>query len=272
MIGWPVAHSRSPLIHRFWLDELNIFGTYELAAVSPEAFPAFLKNLSEHGFVGANVTLPHKERAFLLCDERLPAAQRLKAVNTVWIERGKLYGDNTDVAGFLSALDQEAPGWSSRPASALIIGAGGAARAIVFALLSRGFPRIYLLNRSPERAKKLAEDFGEAIKLVDSTDLPVVMREAEVLVNTTSLGMTGQPPLNLDLSPLPATALVHDIVYAPLKTDLIKGAEARGLKVVPGLGMLLHQAVPGFARWFGRTPEVTEALRYRIEADIAAGP
>lgn len=272
VIGWPVAHSRSPLIHRFWLNELNLSGTYERTAVSPEAFPAFLKNLSDHGFVGANVTLPHKETAFLLCDERLPAAQRLRAVNTVWIEKGKLHGDNTDVAGFLGALDQEAPGWSSKPTSALVIGAGGAARAIVFALLSRGFPRIALLNRSAERARKLAEEFGEVIKFVDRTDLPAVMREAAILVNTTSLGMTGQPPLNLDLSPLPATALVNDIVYAPLKTGLIRDAEARGLKVVPGLGMLLHQAVPGFARWFGRRPEVSEALRQRIEADIPAGP
>ena len=270
VIGWPVAHSRSPMIHGFWLKQLEIAGSYERAAVPPEAFPAFLLNLVQQGFIGANVTLPHKEAAFALCEEKLPAAQRLKAVNTVWIEDGKLCGDNTDAEGFLEALDQEAPAWSEGSGSAVVIGAGGAARAIVFALLSRGFSQIHLFNRSAERAKKLVEDFGEVVKLVDRADLPAAMSKVKILINSTSLGMKGQPPLKLDLSPLPATALVSDIVYVPLKTQLIHDAEACGLKAVPGLGMLLHQGVPGFTRWFGKKPVVTQELRHLIEAHIAS--
>lgn len=270
VIGWPVAHSRSPLIHRFWLDRLKIEGSYELAAVAPADFPAFLRDLTRQGFAGANVTLPHKQTAFELCDIRTETAACLKVVNTLWIEAGKLCGDNTDAAGFAGALDQDAPGWDINFRTAVIIGAGGAARAIVYALKLRGMRRIFLINRSKERAAELASDFGPWIEIVDFPDLPGVLAGANLLINTTSLGMRGQPPLAVDLSPLPPDAVVSDIVYVPLETALIRAAKARGLRAVSGTAMLLHQAVPGFERWFGMKPCVTPELRGVVEADIAA--
>jgi shikimate dehydrogenase len=270
VIGWPVAHSRSPLIHRFWLEQLKIAGSYELAAVAPADFPDFLRTLEGHGFVGANVTLPHKQTAFALCDTTLPTAERLKAVNTLWIETGKLCGDNTDAAGFLGALDQDAPGWDHDSGTAVVLGAGGAARAIVHALQLRGMQCIFLANRTKERAAKLAGDFGAPVAVVDFSDLPKAMAGAGLLVNTTSLGMRGQPPLLVDLAPLPPHAVVSDIVYVPLETELLKAAQGRGLRGVSGIGMLLHQAVPGFECWFGKRPQVTVALRGLVEADIAA--
>ena len=270
VIGWPVAHSRSPLIHRFWLERLKIAGTYELAAVAPSDFAAFVRGLAAQGFVGGNVTLPHKQTAFALCDALTETAARLKAVNTLWIEAGKLWGDNTDAAGFLGALDQDAPAWDANPGAALVLGAGGASRAIVHALQSRGVRRIFLANRTRDRAAEIAGDFGPLVEVVDFGDLPHVMEGAGLLVNTTSLGMRGQPPLSLDLAPLPRHAVVSDIVYVPLETPLIKAATARGLRTVSGIGMLLHQAVPGFERWFGVKPSVTGELRGLVEADILA--
>jgi shikimate dehydrogenase len=271
VIGWPVAHSRSPLIHRFWLERLKIAGAYELAAVAPDDFPAFVRGLARNGFVGANVTLPHKQSAFELCDVTFPAAKRLKAVNTLWIEAGKLCGDNSDCHGFLGALDQDAPGWDQGSRTAVVLGAGGAARAIVHALQLRGMTRIFLVNRTRERAEKLAGDFEAPAEVVDFVDLPGAMAGAGLLVNTTSLGMRGQPALMVDLAPLPPRAIVSDIVYVPLETLLVKGAKARGLRAVSGVGMLLHQAVPGFERWFGEKPHVTAELRGLVEADILAG-
>jgi shikimate dehydrogenase len=270
VIGWPVAHSRSPLIHRFWLDRLEIEGSYELAAVAPADFPAFVRDLARQGFAGANVTLPHKQTAFELCDIRTETAACLKVVNTLWIEAGKLCGDNTDGAGFAGALDREAPGWDMNSGKAVVIGAGGAARAIVHALILRGMKRILLINRTKERAAELASDFGESIEVVDFADLSGVLAGANLLVNTTSLGMRGQPPLGIDLAPLPLGAVVSDIIYVPLETELIRAANALGLRAVPGIGMLLHQAVPGFERWFGVKPCVTPELRGVVEADIAA--
>lgn len=270
VIGWPVRHSRSPLIHRFWLNEFKIEGSYELAEVASADFPAFVRGLASRGFAGGNVTLPHKETAFGLCDAVTETASRLKAVNTLWIKAGKLHGDNTDVAGFLTALDQEAPGWDKNPSSAAVIGAGGAARAIVYALNTRGLEHLFLINRTRERAEDLAASFGPRIKVVDFSRLPDVLANASLLVNTTSLGMRGQPPLAVDPAPLPDDAVVSDIVYVPLETALIKAAKARGLRAIPGLGMLLHQAVPGFERWFGVRPCVTAKLRALVEADILA--
>jgi shikimate dehydrogenase len=270
VIGWPVAHSRSPLIHRFWLERLKIEGSYELAAVAPADFPAFVHDLAWNGFAGANVTLPHKRKAFELCDITTTTAARLKAVNTVWIKAGKLCGDNTDAAAFAGALDQDAPGWDVKFRKAVVIGAGGAARAIVYALKLRGIKRIFLINRSKERAAELAADFGASIEVVDFPDLPGVLAGAGLLINTTSLGMRGQPPLVIDLAPLPPDAVVSDIVYVPLETALIGAAKARGLRAVSGVGMLLHQAVPGFERWFGMKPCVTPELRSVVEADISA--
>jgi shikimate dehydrogenase len=270
VIGWPVAHSRSPLIHRFWLERFKIEGSYELAAVAPADFPSFLRDLARQGFAGANVTLPHKQTAFELCDIRTGAAARLKVVNTLWIEAGKLCGDNTDAAAFACALDQDAPEWDINSRKAVVIGAGGAARAIVYSLKQRGMKRIYLINRSRERALELASDFGASIEVGDFPVLPGALPGANLLVNTTSLGMRGQPPLAIDLAPLPADAVVSDIVYVPLETELIRAAKARGLRAVSGVGMLLHQAVPGFERWFGIKPCVTPELRGVVEADIAA--
>lgn len=272
VIGWPVAHSRSPLIHNFWLNRLKIEGSYERAAVSPGDFKGFVHDLAQNGFVGGNVTLPHKQTAFELCDLRTETAARLEAVNTLWMNAGKLFGDNTDAAGFLGALDQDAPGWDASAAAAVVIGAGGAARAIVHAFLQRKMKRIFLVNRTKQRAVELASHFGPAIEVVDYSRLPEALGSADLLVNTTSLGMQGQPPLEVDLAPLRASAVVSDIVYVPLETLLIQAAKARGLRAVCGVGMLLHQAVPGFERWFGIRPCVTAELRGLVEADISAAP
>lgn len=268
VIGWPVAHSRSPMIHGFWLDQLKIAGSYERAAVAPADFPDFVGSLAGQGFAGANVTLPHKETAFALCSKRTKTAETLQAVNTLWFEDGVLWGDNTDVAGFLGALDQDAPGWDRHAEKAIVLGAGGAARAIVSALLQRGVRKITVVNRTEARAADLAAHFGPAVDVAPHGALPEALDGANLLVNTTSLGMKGQPPLDVDLASLPAFAAVCDIVYVPLETGLLAAARKRGLRAVGGLGMLLHQAVPGFERWFGTRPRVTPELRALVEADI----
>jgi shikimate dehydrogenase len=273
VIGWPIAHSRSPLIHNYWLKTLGLKGSYERIAVRPEALAEFLENFTRQGFVGGNVTLPHKEAAFALCTKTTVGAARLQAVNTLWIESGKLCGDNTDVAGFLASLDADAPDWAKACEKAVLLGAGGAARAILAALMSRGIPNIVVINRSRARGEDLvalgrAIDPQQNIMLRDFADLPASLVGADLLVNTTSLGMENQPKLEIDLSPLPAHALVADIVYVPLETVLLQAARQRGLKTSGGLGMLLHQAVPGFERWFGTRPQVTPELRVLIERDI----
>lgn len=270
IIGWPAAHSRSPLIHGYWLRELKIEGSYERADVSPAEFPAFIASLGERGFTGANVTLPHKEKAFELCDRVTETAAVLKAVNTLWLEDGKLCGDNTDGAGFLASLDQEAPRWDENCSQVAVIGAGGAARAILHAVKSRGAKHILLINRTRERADELARLFGPGIEARDFSALPDGLGGVQLLVNTSALGMRGKPPLPIDLGPLASHAAVADIVYVPLETALIVQAKSRGLRAVGGLGMLLHQAVPGFERWFGVRPRVTAELRRFVEADIAA--
>jgi shikimate dehydrogenase len=270
VIGWPVGHSRSPVIHRFWLDRYKIEGQYERIEVTPDDFPAFISNLTRHGFAGGNVTLPHKQAACELCDATTDTAARLRAVNTLWRERGKLWGDNTDVTGFLAALDQDARGWDARSGTVMVIGAGGAARAVAYALKLRGMERILLVNRTVARAAAIAADLGPPVEVVDCSRLPASLASANLLVNTTSLGMRDQPPLAIDLSPLPPHAVVCDIVYIPLETAVIKAAKARGLRGVPGIGILLHQAVPGFERWFGVKPCVTPELRSLVAADILA--
>ena len=268
--GWPISHSRSPLIHGYWLRTLGIAGSYERFAVPPDGFAAFAQTIRDGALVGANVTVPHKESAFAACDRVTANAVGLGAVNTLWREDGKLCGDNTDVTGFLANLDERAPGWSSEVRSAVVIGAGGAARAIVAGLRSRGVESITLVNRTLDRASRLAEQFGGAVEAAAFEALTVRLANADLLVNTSSLGMQGQPELAIDLTPLPPHAIVADIVYVPLRTQLIEAAAARGLRVVDGLGMLLHQAVPGFERWFGVRPVVTAQLRALIEADIPA--
>jgi shikimate dehydrogenase len=278
VIGWPVEHSRSPLIHSFWLEQLGIPGSYERAPVSKDEFAGFFGRLSDLGFVGANVTLPFKEQAFELCDQRTETALQLGAVNTLWIEAGRTFGDNTDVAGFLGALDQEAPGWDKQSRHAIVLGAGGAARAVIFGLLLRNMERISIVNRTESRGLELMRFFDSdsvhtlashsQIEVCAWPESPNLLAQADLLVNATSLGMQGQPELEIDLSPLPAHAIVDDIVYVPLVTPLLGRAQARGLRTVGGLGMLLHQAVPGFEKWFGQKPVVTDELRARLEADI----
>lgn len=268
VIGWPVRHSRSPMIHGFWLREHELAGAYERAEVTPEQFADFVASMPGNGFVGGNVTVPHKEAAFRACAIRTPTAERLGAVNTLWIERGQLCGDNTDVAGFLGALDADAPGWDGRLKTAVVLGAGGAARAVLYGLKTRGVETIRLANRSRARAEDLAAHFGDIVEIVGWDRRGDALSDADILVNTTSLGMKGQPPLDIDLSRLPDHAVVDDIVYVPLDTHLLICARARGLRAVGGLGMLLHQAAPGFERWFGVRPRVSPALRALVENDV----
>ncbi|PRH88588.1 shikimate dehydrogenase [Labrys okinawensis] len=270
VVGYPIAHSRSPLIHGFWLKELGIQGSYERIAVEPAAFETFVTTLADRGFVGGNVTVPHKEAAFRLASVDDPVARDLEAANTLWFEAGKLKGMNTDVAGFLANLDQEAPGWGDSLRRAVVLGAGGASRAILHGLIQRGAGEILLINRTVERAEALARHFGQKVKALAWDQAEAALEGADLLVNTTSLGMKDQPPLELDLSRLPRSALVTDIVYVPLETPLLAAARRAGLATVDGLGMLLHQAVPGFERWFGARPEVTPQLRALVLADIEA--
>jgi shikimate dehydrogenase len=266
LIGWPAAHSRSPLIHHYWLRTLGIEGGYSIEAVPPEGFAEFVLHLSAHGFVGANVTLPHKERALALSK---PDARALGvgAANTLWYEGGELRSTNTDIEGFINNLDACAPGWD-RAADVLVLGAGGASRAVVFGLLERGIERVHLANRTVERARALAAQFGAHVHPVAWDGIKEVLPRAELLVNTTSLGMHGQPALEVDVGLLPPHAVVADLVYVPLQTPLLTAARGRGLKIADGLGMLLHQAVRGFELWFGQRPEVTAELRALVEADL----
>jgi shikimate dehydrogenase len=266
LIGWPAAHSRSPLIHHYWLRTLGIEGGYNIEAVPPEGFAEFVLHLSAHGFVGANVTIPHKERALGLSkpDAR---ARAVGAANTLWYEGGELRSTNTDIEGFINNLDACAPGWDSAE-DALVLGAGGSSRAVVFGLVERGIKRVHLANRTMERARALAAQFGAKVYPVAWETIGDLLPRAGLLVNTTSLGMHGQPALELDVSLLPPHAVVADLVYVPLETPLLAAARARGLKAADGLGMLLHQAVRGFELWFGRRPEVTSELRALAEADL----
>jgi shikimate dehydrogenase len=266
LIGWPAAHSRSPLIHHYWLRTLGIEGGYNIEAVPPEGFAEFVLHLSTHGFVGANVTIPHKERALALTkpDER---ARAVGAANTLWYDGGELRSTNTDIEGFINNLDACAPGWDGA-SDALVLGAGGSSRAVVFGLIERGIARVHLANRSIERAQALADQFGARVHPVVWDAVAGLLPRAELLVNTTSLGMHGQPALDIDVGRLPAHAVVADLVYVPLQTPLLQAAQARGLKTADGLGMLLHQAVRGFELWFGQRPEVTSTLRELVEADL----
>jgi shikimate dehydrogenase len=266
LIGWPAAHSRSPLIHRYWLRTLGIEGGYVIEAVPPDDFRDFVLRLSHRGFVGANVTIPHKERALALSkpDAR---AKAVGAANTLWFENGELCSTNTDVEGFINNLDASAPGWD-KAEEALVLGAGGAARAVVFGLIERGIRTVHLANRTLARAQALAAQFGANVQPASWDKAGELLPRAGLLVNTTSLGMHGQPPLEIDIARLPADAVVADLVYVPLQTELLAAAQLRGLKTADGLGMLLHQAVRGFELWFGRRPQVTPELRALVEADL----
>lgn len=266
LIGWPAAHSRSPLIHHYWLRALGISGGYSIEAVPPEGFADFVLHLASRGFVGANVTIPHKERALALT---LPdvRARAIGAANTLWYEESKLCSTNTDVEGFINNLDASAPGWDAT-SDALVVGAGGASRAVVFGLIERGIARLHLANRTFERAQALADQFGPKVQPIAWGEIGEVLSRAGLLVNTTSLGMHRQPALKVDVGLLPQRAVVSDLVYVPLETPLLAAAKARGLRTADGLGMLLHQAVRGFELWFGQRPRVTAELRALVEADL----
>lgn len=280
VFGWPVTHSRSPRLHGFWLRQYGIDGAYIPFATPPGQFEPALRSLAMLGFRGANVTLPHKVAAFELVDDRTERASRIGAVNTVTVrDDGTLLGDNTDGFGFVEHLKASAPDWRPQAGPAVVLGAGGAARAIIVALLEAGVPQIRLVNRTRDRAEQVAAAialqsfegmlFKGRVAVEGWEKREALLEGAALLVNTTQLGMTGQPPLEIDLAALPVDAVVDDIVYVPLETPLLAQARARGNQVVDGLGMLLHQARPGFAAWFGTEPEVTPALRDFVFADIA---
>jgi shikimate dehydrogenase len=269
IIGWPVGHSRSPLIHNYWIRQHGIAGEYRKETVPPQEFAAFLASLGERGYVGANVTIPHKEAALALStpDAR---ANAVGAANTLWCDGAVLRSTNTDVEGFLGNLDAAAPGWDRGLQRVVVLGAGGSARALLFGLIERGVPRIHLVNRTLDRAQALAQRFGAAVVPSPWDEAGALLGGAGLLVNSTSLGMKGQPPLDIDVALLPANAVVADLVYVPLVTPLLAAARARGLATADGLGMLLHQAVRGFSLWFGVKPTVTPELRALVEADLAA--
>jgi shikimate dehydrogenase len=269
VIGHPIAHSRSPKIHGHWLAAHGIAGSYEAIDVAPQDLGSFLEGLAGRGFCGGNVTIPHKEAVFDLVVHRDAAAEAIGAVNTLWFEEGRLCGGNTDAHGFAANLDEHAPGWAEAGA-AVVLGAGGAARAVIHALKQRGVKDIRIANRTAARARELAGRFGAGISAHSVEAVPDLLGDAGLLVNTTALGMAGKGGVDLPADPalLPGHAVVTDIVYVPLETPLLAAARARGLKTVDGLGMLLHQATPGFERWFGIRPEVTPELRALIEEDL----
>ena len=266
IIAWPAGHSRSPLIHSYWISQHKLDAEYRREAVPPEKFRAFAGNLVANGYIGANITVPHKE-AVLEISEPDDRARAVGAANTLWYDDGSLRSTNTDVEGFLANLDITAPGWDRGLETAVVLGAGGGARAVVFALLQREVGRVYVINRTSARAQVLKKKFGARVHVAGWEETTGLLGGAGLLVNTTTLGMVGQPPLEINLR-CPLSLVVADLVYAPLETRLLATARARGLRTADGLGMLLHQAVRGFELWFGVRPEVTRELRALVEADL----
>lgn len=267
--GWPVKHSRSPLIHGYWLKQFGIEGEYRAEALTADDFTSFIVALKSgrSPYVGGNVTIPHKETAFALADQRDSLAEELGAANTLWLENGRLCATNTDVYGFAANLDERHAGWD-KAERAVILGAGGASRAVIRALRDRGVGEINVVNRTVARARELADRFGEAVHAHPMEALPEVLEDAGLFVNTTSLGMDGEAAPEIDFTLLGPKALVTDIVYVPLKTPFLRHADAQGVATVDGLGMLLHQAVPGFEKWFGTRPTVDDDLRSLVIADM----
>lgn len=269
VMGWPVDHSRSPALHGFWLKTLGIDGSYVRLPVKPEDLAKALRDLPALGFAGVNLTVPHKEAAMVLVDEISPEARRIGAVNTVFVAAdGRLKATNTDGYGFITNLKTGAPRFKPAAGPAVVLGAGGAARAICVALQDAGVPEICIINRTSARAENLAAALNGPFTVAAWSERGARLKNANLLVNTTTLGMKGQDPLDIDLAFLPVTATVNDIVYVPLETPLLAAARARGNPVVDGLGMLLYQAQPGFEGWFGKRPEVTPELRAYV---LAAG-
>jgi len=269
VIGWPVEHSRSPAIHRYWLELYGIDGAYEKEAVRPEEFASFLGSLSDRGYAGANVTSPHKTEALRLATIADESARAIGAANTLWLDgTGRLNASNTDAYGFMTNLNQEAPHWNKGRAPVMVLGAGGAARAILYGLIAQGASRILLANRTRDRAEVLAGTFGPAVSVVDWDARNQALAGCGLLVNATSLGMSGKGPLDIEVEALPEDAVVADIVYSPLETPLLATARARRRQAVDGLGMLLYQAVPSFERWFGVRPQVTKELKAHVAATL----
>ncbi len=270
VIGHPIGHSRSPLIHGYWLEQHGLAGRYEKCDVSGNDLAAFVSRIGHDGLRGCNVTVPHKVAVMDLVDYVSPVAQAIGAANTLWFEDGSVHATNTDVSGFMAHLELSAPAWRPEGGPAVVIGAGGAARAVVYGLREAGVPEIRVVNRTVSKAALLREDFGARIVPWALDSVQSSLNGAQLVVNASSLGMTGQLPLTVDLSPLEPGGVVVDIVYAPLETELLTNARAFGLTAVDGLGMLLHQAVPGFELWFGVRPDVTPELRAKIVATLEA--
>jgi shikimate dehydrogenase len=268
IIGWPVAHSRSPLIHGYWLEKYAIDGSYAKQPVRPDDVVAFLRSMRERGLAGCNVTIPHKETAYAAAEEKLPAARAVGAANTLWFEGDRLVAENTDGIGFMRDLAAAFPGFHAKGSAAAVLGAGGAARAVVHALLEAGAREVRVFNRTRARTDALARHFGPRVKPYDWRARIDRSREAGILVNATALGMKGGASLAMPLEQLDNACIVADLVYVPLITPLLAAAQQRGLATLNGLGMLLHQAVPGFSKWFGVTPEVTDELRALLTSDI----
>ena len=267
VIGWPAKQSRSPKLHGYWIKRHGIDGDYRIEERSPEEFPAFVTNLAGNGYVGANITMPHKDAALAL-SEPDARARAIGAANTLWLDNGRLRSTNTDVIGFIGALDAAAPGWHERTDSAVVLGAGGASRAVVYGFIERGVKTVHVVNRTFEKAVALRERFGSAVRPAHWSDLPRLLDGAKLLANATSLGMTGQGDLAIDLGAVADDCVVADAIYVPLKTPLLAAAEKRGLKTSNGLDMLLHQAVRGFELWFNVRPQVTRELYNLLATDI----
>ena len=270
VIGWPITHSRSPLIHGYWLRQHGIAGSYEKVAVKPESAADFLRKLAANGFAGCNVTVPLKEIAFQTADEKDSSAVAVGAANTIWLEHGRIAAANTDTYGFMTHLSLSVPDWRERDKPVVVLGAGGAARAIVFGFLQAGVEQVLVANRTRERAEEVAAHFGPRVCAIDWAARSQAAGTAGVIVNTTTIGMKGEGDLGLDFGIMDERAVVADIVYVPLETALLAAARKAGLRTVDGLGMLLHQAAPGFEKWFGVRPRVTDELRALIVRDIEA--
>ncbi len=268
VIGWPIAHSRSPLIHNYWLKKYGINAVYEKKPVEPKDLEKFLANFPISDFIGCNVTIPHKEAVFRAIETTDSIAKRLEAVNTVYLRDGTICGTNTDGEGFIASLRQSYPAFALKNKFAIVIGAGGSAKAIIGALLDEGVGRIGVINRTRERIIDLQRQFGERVFEIKDASAEEELRNCDLLINTTSQGMEGQPPLILEITNLKSDALVADIVYTPLETAFLEKAKRQGNPVLGGLGMLLHQAVRGFELWFGVKPEVTQDLYDLVAADV----
>ena len=265
VIGWPIGHTLSPRLHSYWLNKYGINGQYQALGVKPDNFENFLGDLAANGYIGVNITLPYKEIAADVVNKLDHNARRLGAVNTITIDNnGVLYGSNTDGFGFMENLISNSPSWSPNFGPAVVLGAGGAAKAIVAALLDSGVSEVRLTNRTLKKAEDLVEKLDSAINIFKWSQRSEALRGAALLINTTTLGMTGKPQLDINLKTLPIGAIVNDIVYSPLITPLLKQARSRENPIVSGIGMLLHQARPGFQKWFGQAPEVTDDLKKHV--------